>query len=202
MKRMKMLVLAGAVAVSSMAYGQGNSGAPATLPTPGSNQASDSSSAPPHASDMHDKVFLRKASEGGLAEVKLGELASTKGNSKEVKDFGSQMVTDHTKLNEEMKPIAMQFGVMPPQHLNKMDQAEWDKLNGMSGDDFDKEYITFMQKDHHNDLREFRTESNATQNEELKTAVEKGTKVIYHHTMMVDKIAKEMGISTVRAKKS
>ena len=145
---------------------------------------------------MKDKMFLRKAAAGGMAEVQLGELATQKAGAQDVKDFGQKMVTDHTALNNEMAPIADSMGVTLPKKLSKEDQAEYDKLNAMSGDDFDKEYVSFMVKDHHQDLREFRTEAVSTSDPTLKVAVDKGSKVIYAHMTMIDKMAREKGIAT------
>lgn len=144
---------------------------------------------------MRDKMFLRKAAEGGMAEVKLGELAAQKGGSEDVKAFGQKMVDDHTALNNEMAPIADSMGVRVPKTINKEDQAEYDKLSGLSGHDFDTEYLTFMVKDHRKDLREFRVEAANTQDPTLKAAVEKGEKVIHGHLEMADKLAREKGVS-------
>ncbi len=108
---------------------------------------------------MQDKMFLRKAAEGGIAEVKLGQLAAQKGSSDEVKAFGQKMVEDHTKLNTDMAQVADSMGVMLPKTMNKEDQAEYDKLNALSGDAFDTEYLSFMVKDHHKDLHAFRMEA-------------------------------------------
>ncbi len=108
---------------------------------------------------MQDKMFLRKAAEGGIAEVKLGQLAAQKASSEDVKAFGQKMVDDHTKLNLEIAQVADSMGVMLPKSMNKEDQAEYDKLNALSGNDFDIEYLTFMVKDHHQDLHEFRIEA-------------------------------------------
>ena len=143
---------------------------------------------------VRDKMFIRKAAEGGMAEVQLGQLAADKATSPEVKSFGQKMVTDHTTLNNDMKPIADSLGVMLPKKLKKEDQAEYDKLSALSGDDFDKEYLTFMVKDHHMDLREFRQESAVAQDPSLKAAVDKGFAVIREHTQMVDRMAREKGI--------
>ena len=57
-------------------------------------------------------MFLRKAAEGGFAEVKLGQLAAQKGSSDDVKAFGQKMVDDHAKLNNEMAQLADSMGVM------------------------------------------------------------------------------------------
>src|SRR3984957_7570901 len=143
---------------------------------------------------MKDKMFLRKAAEGGMAEVKFGQLAAQKASSDDVKAFGQKMVDDHTMLNNEMAPIADSMGVRTPKGLNKEAQAEYDKLNGLSCSDFDTEYLTVMVKDHHKDLHEFREEAASTTDATLRAAVEKGQSVIREHTMMVDKLAQRKGI--------
>ncbi|WP_353062541.1 DUF4142 domain-containing protein [Tunturibacter psychrotolerans] len=153
----------------------------------------------PNAGDvgqtMKDKIFLRKAAQGGMAEVKLGQLAAQKASGDDVKAFGQKMVDDHTKLNNEMAPIADSMGVRLPKDLNKEDQAEYDKLNALSGNNFDMEYLAFMVKDHHKDLREFRQEAASTTDPTLQLAVANATKVIHEHTMMVDRLAREKGVS-------
>jgi putative membrane protein len=152
------------------------------------NNASDT------AQNMKDKMFLRNAAEGGMAEVKLGQLAVQKGNSDDVKAFGQKMVDDHTALNNQMAPIADSMGVRVPKELNKKDQASYDRLSSLSGDDFDKEYLTMMVKDHHKDLHDFRDEAANTTDPTLKAAVSKGQDIIREHTMMVDKLAQSKGI--------
>ena len=143
---------------------------------------------------MEDKIFLRKAAEGGIAEVKLGQLAAQKGSSDEVKAFGQKMVDDHTKLNNDMAQVADSLGVMLPKSMNKEDQTEYDKLNGLSGNDFDVEYLSFMVKDHHKDLHEFRMEAASHADPALRDEVVKAEGVIHDHTVMVDKIARAKGI--------
>ena len=55
---------------------------------------------------MADKKFAMAAAQGGIAEVKLGELAAKQGSSEKVKDFGQKMVDDHGKANEDLKSVA------------------------------------------------------------------------------------------------
>jgi putative membrane protein len=152
----------------------------------------------PNAGDvgqiMKDKMFLRKAAEGGIAEVKFGQLAVQKGSSEEVKAFGQKMVDDHTMLNLEIAEVADSMGVMLPKSMNKEDQAEYDKLNALSGNDFDIEYLSFMVKDHHKDLHEFRMEAASPADPTLHNEVVKAQGVIHEHTVMVDKLARAKGI--------
>lgn len=146
------------------------------------------------AQTMRDKIFLRKAAQGGMAEVKLGQLAAQKASGDDVRAFGQKMVDDHTKLNNEMAPLADSLGVRLPKDLNKEDQAEYDKLNALSGNNFDMEYLSFMVKDHHKDLHDFRQEAASTTDPTLQLAVASATRVIHEHTVMVDKLAHEKGI--------
>jgi putative membrane protein len=152
----------------------------------------------PNAGDvgqiLQEKMFIRKAAEGDLAEVKLGQLAAQKANSDEVKAFGQKMVDDHTKLNNAMAQVADSMGVMLPKTMNKEDQAEYDKLSKLSGNDFDMEYLTFMVQGHHKDLRAFRIEAASAADPSLHDAVVNAENVIHDHKVMVDKLAREKGI--------
>ena len=143
---------------------------------------------------MQDKMFLRKAAEGGIAEVKFGQLAAQKASSEDVKAFGQKMVEDHTRMNAVMAEIADSMGIMLPKSINKEDQAEYDKLNGLSGSDFDTEYLSCMVKDHHKDLHEFRIEAASRADQVLHDAVVQAEAIIHDHTVMVDKLARAKGI--------
>jgi putative membrane protein len=141
-----------------------------------------------------DKMFVQKASVGSYDEVQLGQLAVQKASSDEVKQFAQKMIDDHTTLLTNMKPIADSMKIKPPMKMDKMDQAEYTKLNALSGDAFDKEYIAYMVKDHHKDLHEFLTEEKSTVDPKLKATVAQGETVIRQHTQMVDQMATSKGL--------
>lgn len=146
-------------------------------------------------STEQDKAFLTDASAGGMAEVQFGQLASEKASSPKVKAFGEKMVTDHTMLNNKLKPFADKDGVPPPASLMPEDQAEYNKLEGLSGADFDKEYVAFMMKDHDKDLAAFKQEEASTKDAQLKAAVMKGEKVIAQHHRIIDKLGAQMNVT-------
>ena len=143
---------------------------------------------------MQDKMFLRQAAEGGIAEVKFGQLATQKGSTDEVRSFGQKMVDDHTKMNLEMAQVADSMGVMLPKSMNKEDQAEYDKLSSLSGNDFDMEYLSVMVKDHHKDLHAFRMEAASPTDPRLHDQVVNEEGIIHEHTVLADKLARAKGI--------
>lgn len=173
---------------------------PSTMPSASAssagNTARESSPTPGStAQEMQDKKFLRDFSQGGLAEIKLGQLASTRASSDDVKEFGAKMVADHTQMEKNLSPIAEEMGVRLPKDLNKPDQAQYDKLSKLASEDFDKEYLTMMLDDHRKDLRALRQESIATQDNALKAELDKTFLVVREHMGMVIKLAKEKGIA-------
>src|SRR6185437_3526113 len=86
-----------------------------------------------------DHKFMEKAAQGGMAEVKLGQLAVEKAGADQVKQFGQRMVDDHSKANDKLKQIASNKGVALPTEMDKSTQHEYDKLSKLSGADFDRE---------------------------------------------------------------
>jgi putative membrane protein len=76
--------------------------------------------------DSTDQNFVRKAAEGGMLEVKLGELAMRRGKSQKVKDFGKTMVSDHQKVNNELKDLAARGQITVPATISKSMQQQYD----------------------------------------------------------------------------
>ena len=109
-----------------------------------------------------DKKFLATAAQSDVNEIKLSQLAEEKATNPAVKAFAHKMVVEHTKMSEGMKPFAESWGVTLPTGLDDDHQKEYDKLNGLSGADFDKEYIDQMVSDHAKALSAFTTEAKDT----------------------------------------
>src|ERR1700722_6182672 len=70
-----------------------------------------------------DMTFAQKAAQGGMAEVKLGQLAVQNGASDPVKQFGQKMVDDHSKAGDELKALASKENLTLPMSLDAKDQA-------------------------------------------------------------------------------
>ena len=123
-----------AAVASPGVFAQKSASAPATA-TAGSAPAAKVSRA--------DRNFFITAAEDGMAEVELGKLAQQKGGSEQVKGFGTQMVTDHTKAGDELKALAGSKGVTLPSTPGKH-QKDIDKLAKKSGAEFDRDYARHM----------------------------------------------------------
>jgi putative membrane protein len=152
----------------------------------GGRLASASSSQPvPEA----DSSFAMKAAAGGLAEVKMGQLAADKGSNDAVKAFGQRMVADHSKVGDKLKDLVAKQGLTLPSGITKADQREYDKLSKLSGKDFDQAYVQAMMKDHVNDVAEFKKEATSGGDPSLEQFAIDTLATLQDHL----KQAKEMG---------
>ncbi len=142
-----------------------------------------------------DADFVRKASEGGMAEVKLGQLAQQKASHHSVKEFGRRMEADHSKAGDELKGIAAEQGMTVESALNSKDQALYDRLSGLSGDEFDRAYINAMVRDHREDISEFQKEASTGRNEKVKAFASKTLPTLREHLKLAEAAANEVGIT-------
>jgi putative membrane protein len=117
------------------------------------------------AADTH---FAANAAQGGMAAVKLGELAQEKASSEAVKSFGKRMVNDHCKAGEKLKATAQSENINLPSKLKPADQAAYHRLSRLSGSEFDRAYMQLMVKDHEEDVAEFKREASSGSNQALK----------------------------------
>jgi putative membrane protein len=142
------------------------------------------------AVSMADTNFILAAAQGGMTEVKLGELAATNGMRDDVKEFGQMMVKDHTAINDDLKALAAQKGVTLPDSLDTKHQGMVDKMAALTGSGFDDAYIKGMIKAHQKDARAFKAESAATQDADIKNFLAKSIPVVEAHLQHVKALKK------------
>src|SRR5438270_6462493 len=111
---MRLLAAASFIALCAAqpCLAQPATGNPATM-APGTPQSVPGMPAP-NQPNQNDRLFVYEATIGGAAEVELGQLAEQKGRSQAVKDFGSQMVADHGKANQQVMQLAQAANIPQP----------------------------------------------------------------------------------------
>lgn len=136
-----------------------------------------------------DRQFAIAAAQGGLAEVQLGQLANQKAASSDVKQYGQQMVQDHTQANNQLKQLAAQKNITLPQAPNDQQQAAKANLTQLSGTSFDQAYMAQMVKDHEQTVALFRQEAQQGQDPDLKAWASKTLPILEKHTSMAQSMA-------------
>lgn len=86
-------------------------------------------------------AFVTNAAISDMYEIQAGQIAQKKATSADVKAFGKMMVTEHTAMSNEMKPLVTAAGKTPPAGLDERRKGLIDNLNAASAADFDKVYL-------------------------------------------------------------
>jgi putative membrane protein len=127
-----------------------------------------------------DKRFVENAAKGGMMEVSMGKVAAQRAQNSEVKQFGSRMVADHSKANNELKSIASKKGMTlpaePSAHSFSTDAA----------------YMSMMVQDHQKDLAEFQQEAKNGSDPDLKKFADKTSKIVAEHLSQARRINKDL----------
>ena len=142
-----------------------------------------------------DRAFAQKLSQGNTAEVTLGKLAQQKSLQPQIKDFGKMMVEDHSKLEKDLMQWALKNEIPLKGSMSTADLSEQKRLASLSGENFDKEYVQMMVKDHKTDVAEVRNFSKTTQNPELKSLTEKAVPILEKHLQAIEKIQSQTGVN-------
>lgn len=136
-----------------------------------------------------DAAFIQKAADGNMSEVSLGEMAAHKGQTATVREFGLHMVKDHSVTARELQTLAAAKKVSLPSKPGPESKATAARLAQLSGAAFDHAYVADMVEDHQKDVAEFRHESKAARDPEVKAFASKTLPVLQSHLTMITHIS-------------
>jgi putative membrane protein len=131
--------------------------------------------------DDDDAQFMVHAASGGLMEVALGQAAQTLASNPQVKEFGSMMVRDHTRANDDLKTAAAARNITIPASMGNDEQKKTDDLMKKTGNDFDRDYMDMMVSDHKKDIKEFEDASEDAHDPGIKAFALKTLPVLRTH---------------------
>ncbi len=134
--------------------------------------------------NKEDEKFAMEAAKAGTKEIKLGQLAATKGSTPEVRELGKMMVEQHTQAANELKTLAERKSIKLPMDMDAECKKCYNELSKKSGKDFDKAYTEMMVKDHKKVIAEFTTEKNDGKDVDFKEWATNTLPTLQHHLQM------------------
>jgi len=137
-----------------------------------------------------DAYFVKKAAEGGMLEVSLGQLALKNGESQEVKNYAKMMVDDHTKVNTELAALAKKKKMEIPTQMASDKRMMSDSLASQSGNSFDMLYMNMMIASHEETIGLFQDQSTGGKDADLKKWAGAKLPALKHHLEMAKKLFK------------
>lgn len=135
----------------------------------------------PRTVDRSDLRFMEHAAQGGLAEVRMGEMAKERAAHAQVKSFGERMVQDHGKANQELKAVASNKGMTLPEAPDRSHQRDVEKLMKLQGAEFDRAYMQHMVDDHRKDVKDFEKAARDAKDPDVKAFAAKTLPTLQDH---------------------
>jgi putative membrane protein len=182
----------GGVAVATQPYRN-----PTTTTTPPTTQNPTVSTQPGQVSTQGDisadMPFVREASSGNLMEIRLGQLAQSKASNQAVKQFAQRMVADHNNLLNQLTSVASTSGQSFTPTMDSRHQNQIDRLQGLSGAEFDRNYMSLMIRAHQRDVTHFQTQSQSAHSNQVRTLAANSLPVLQQHLSLALQVGGQVG---------
>ena len=131
--------------------------------------------------------FITKATQSNLMEIEAGKLAETRASRKDIRDFATMLVKDHTTANEELSSLSGTKAIECPTILEKGKREDVDDLASKNGVEFDKAFVNEMVDGHKDAVNLFEDTIKDTKDADVRTfAMKILPKLKQHHRMALD----------------
>jgi putative membrane protein len=140
-----------------------------------------------------DSKFIFQAASSNLFEIRLGQLAQSKAINPAVKQFGQQMVTDHSNLESQLSASVSKGGTRFQPSMTKEHQQEVDNLGKISGAEFDRAYMSSMIRHHQQDVATFQSAGSSARSAEARQIITTGLPVLQRHLSMATQVGGQVG---------
>jgi len=152
---------------------------------------------PPQASiSAADMAFVREAAGGNLMEIRLGQLAQSKASNESVKQFGQRMVSDHTNLQNQLTSAAASGGQNFTPAMDARHQRQITRLEGLSGEEFDRAYMSLMIRAHQRDVNNFQAEGQSAQSTQIRTLATNSLPILQQHLSLAVQVGGQVGVDS------
>lgn len=144
-----------------------------------------------------DESLMMEVAKGGMMQLEVSKVAVQKANSDEVRQLAQAEVDEQTGLSDKLKAIASAKGVTLPSAPDAETQAMVTTMQGKSGADFDKMYVSESGVKGHEKLDAVmsKVKSNASDNN-LKDIEKAAHPLVKTHLKVSKEIMNKMGGSS------
>jgi putative membrane protein len=135
--------------------------------------------------------FITEAAISDIFETQSSKLVQEKKITK-ADEFARKMIADHTTSSEAIKSMVQGGKVKAniPTSLDNKHQSMLDKIKGLNGDDFEKQYRSDQISGHKNTVDLYKRYAKGGDNADLKAFTEKILPIVEHHQKMAEDLAK------------
>src|SRR5205085_9606223 len=110
----------------------------------------------PPAVTAVEQDFMKRATEANLSEINVARLAVQKSDNTDVRDYANMIQKDHTGALEDLTDLMKDKNVPQAKKLTAEAQQDINRMNVLTGPEFDREFVNMMVSDHQKAVEMFR----------------------------------------------
>ncbi|HEX8848171.1 MAG TPA: DUF4142 domain-containing protein [Gemmatimonadaceae bacterium] len=194
-----LALVAGAATIAACAQDKSGTNNGSATDSAAGNVSQNAPAAQPAAPSDADIVAYLDAA--NMSDSSGGKLASTKGSSADVKNYGKMMMGEHHALREQGQQLARQKNITPnPAGGDSTAQKAKSAMQSLEqqpkGAAWDKAYIDNEVQTHEQVLANAKAAHDQTKDADLKGLIEKASPVIQKHLDRAREIQQKLGTPT------
>ncbi|OQW37220.1 MAG: hypothetical protein A4E19_13700 [Nitrospira sp. SG-bin1] len=128
-----------------------------------------------------EESFLTTVAQGQENVVMLGQLATRKASSRSVKQFAAKMIEDHQIAQREVRRLGLKEGIQLPVQVSEKQKRIHRELAMLRNQDFDREYMRHMLRDHAKEVTEFEQQARQLADTDIKRWASDALPVLKQH---------------------
>lgn len=193
MKYTRVVALAAVAAVAAL--GNARAGDDESKPKHTSTSGSSAYTTTASSTDKHASKFLKEAMQDNQKEMAMVQVALTKAQNAELKSYAQQLRQDHTHLHSKLQSLAREHGIQAEQRVNEF-REESERLQKLSGAEFDKEFVKAALKDHQKDIAKYQKAIEQVEANDVKQFAQQTLPKLRQHLNQTAQVARTVGIDS------
>ena len=136
-----------------------------------------------------DQDFLNRAVTGTGNEVELGRLAQERGFARPVRVFGAHIAAEHARAHAGLMALAQRLNLVPDAQM-----ADLSGLAGLSGPEFDRQFIADQIKNQREALALFESGARTAQDPRLQRFAREWVAMLRRDLARAENIGVQFGV--------
>lgn len=138
--------------------------------------------------------FVKEASQANMAEISLAQLAQQKSQSSDVKNLAQMIQRDHQQAEAKLQTIAQAHGMTLDQNPSWSQRRSQEKLEKLTGADFDQQYTKDMLEGHVANIKKFQKASQKIEDTDVKQYAQDCLPTLQAHLNHTEVAARAVGV--------
>lgn len=119
-----------------------------------------------------EQDFMMKTTEADLTAIDMARLALQKSDNKDVRDYANMIQSDHMSALEDLTDLMKDKNVSQPTTTRADVKKDLNMMNGLSGPEFDREFINRMVADQQKAIEMCQDQAQIAQDSDVKKYAE------------------------------